>query len=133
MNEIHPAISEDDEPKLFPDTEMRRIAERFAPRRPVAVEAIHAIEEALRAPAALSDTLALRKKSHGEFIDDARTSQSLKYVMHQGKNWDDLTQVQQEALDQIATKIGRILSGDPKHPDHWNDIQGYARLVEERL
>jgi hypothetical protein len=53
--------------------------------------------------------------------------------MRATKNWDVLDHVKREALEHIATKIGRILSGDPNHRDHWEDIQGYARLVEDRL
>src|SRR5690606_10084595 len=30
-------------------------------------------------------------------------------------------------------KIARILIGDPNYADNWHDIQGYAKLVEERL
>jgi hypothetical protein len=41
--------------------------------------------------------------------------------------------IQVEALEMIAHKIGRILSGDPNHQDHWDDIAGYAKLVSERL
>ena len=36
-------------------------------------------------------------------------------------------------LGTIADKIGRILSGDPNYADNWHDIQGYAKLVEDRL
>ena len=53
--------------------------------------------------------------------------------MRQSTNWPRLDHVQAEALEQIATKIGRLLSGDSKHADHWKDIQGYAKLVEDRL
>ena len=37
---------------------------------------------------------------------------------------------QREALGQITFKIARILSGDPNHPDHWDDIAGYALLAK---
>lgn len=40
---------------------------------------------------------------------------------------------QQEALDMIAHKLGRILNGDPDYADSWADIAGYARLVADRL
>jgi hypothetical protein len=40
---------------------------------------------------------------------------------------------QREALDMIAHKIGRILNGDPNYADSWHDLEGYARLVEQRL
>jgi hypothetical protein len=28
----------------------------------------------------------------------------------------------------IATKIARIVAGDPRNADHWHGIVGYARL-----
>ena len=40
---------------------------------------------------------------------------------------------QQEALDMIAHKIGRIINGDPDYADSWDDIAGYAKLVGDRL
>lgn len=144
--QFEPAKPEDDDtPKFFPaDTETRRLAEKFAPTNPLraSVEAKRAIEEAMwREPHEperpkvpdVSGTLVARKKVHGEFANDARTAQGLKHVMRDGVNWDDLTFVQKEALEHIQTRIARILSGDPNHPDHWHDIQGFARLVEERL
>lgn len=122
---------------LFQETETRRLSERFA--RTVPVDAVRAIEHALRpeperpALGSISATLAARNRSHGEFDNDALASQRLKAVMRDTAKWDALTEVQREALEHIATKIARILSGDPSYADHWNDIQGYARLVEERL
>jgi hypothetical protein len=47
--------------------------------------------------------------------------------------WSQLSPVQRQALTVIADKIARILTGDPDYADNWHDIQGYARLVEERL
>jgi hypothetical protein len=40
---------------------------------------------------------------------------------------------QQEALDMIFHKIGRIVNGDPDYADSWVDIAGYAKLVADRL
>jgi hypothetical protein len=94
------------------------------------VQAMLAIE---RAVTEIDTILDERKQIHGDFTDDAGTAQALKDVMRAAMNWNDLTPVQREALEHIATKIGRILSGDPGHRDHWEDIQGYARLVGERL
>lgn len=71
-----------------------------------------------------------RQASHGKFADNARVSQALKHALRAGVNWDDLPFKQREALDQIAVKMGRIVSGDPGHSDHWHDIQGYALLGE---
>jgi hypothetical protein len=40
---------------------------------------------------------------------------------------------QQEALDMIFAKIGRIINGDADYADSWIDIAGYAKLVADRL
>ena len=137
MDDKSTILHDDDNGSLFPETETRRLSERFA--RAVPVEAVRALEHALRpeperpALGSLSATLAARNKSHGEFDNDALASQRLKAAMRDTANWEALTEVQREALEHIATKIARILSGDPNYADHWSDIQGYARLVEERL
>jgi hypothetical protein len=74
-----------------------------------------------------------RLKTHGDFTDHAQVTQSLKFGMQHSPNWDQLTPIQREALEMIQHKIGRILSGDPNHQDHWDDIVGYAKLVSDRL
>lgn len=84
-------------------------------------------------PDEMKAILAGRHAIHGDFSDDATASQSIKAAIRAGKNWAALSDPQMEALEQIATKIGRIMSGDPNYKDHWVDIQGYARLVSEQL
>ncbi len=76
-------------------------------------------------------TLIERNKIHGDFIEDARVAQDIKFVMQSAKNWGKLDAHQAEALHLIATKIARILSGNPDHADHWDDLQGYARLGKD--
>ena len=61
------------------------------------------------------------------------TSQALKRAMHDGRNWERLTDGEAEALEMIAHKIARCCAGDPYEPDHWLDIQGYAALVHARV
>jgi hypothetical protein len=82
---------------------------------------------------AVQSTLAEREKTHGNFTDNAKVMQGLKDVCHMSPNWIRMSYVQREAIDMICHKLGRILSGDPSHPDHWLDIQGYARCAWERL
>lgn len=84
-------------------------------------------------PPTIDETLYDRNSIHGDFTDDAGMAQGLKNLMRTGKNWGVLKPCQAECLEQIQTKIARILAGDPNHPDHWRDLQGYPRLVEERL
>lgn len=83
----------------------------------------------------IESTLAERGQRYGEFADHARICQNLKGVMvyDRASNWGKLSNVQKQALEVIADKIARILSGDPDYVDNWHDIQGYAKLVEDRL
>lgn len=71
---------------------------------------------------------AFKEKTHGVYRDTAEMSQNLKNVMGVGKNWESLNNSQREALEMIAVKIARILSGDVNYRDHWDDIEGYAEL-----
>lgn len=81
----------------------------------------------------LERTLAERGARYGDFTDHAQIAQDLQDVIRDSGAWLRLTPVQRQALTVIADKIARILSGDPNYADNWHDIQGYARLVEERL
>ena len=77
-------------------------------------------------------TLQERGARYGDFSDHARICQKIKRAMFSG-NWERLSDVQKQALEVIADKIARILSGDPNYDDNWHDIQGYAKLAEDRL
>lgn len=81
----------------------------------------------------IENTLAERGKRYGDFTDHADIAQSIQDDMRAAEGWKRLTRVQRQALTVIADKIARILSGDPNYADNWHDIQGYARLAEERL
>jgi len=92
----------------------------------------------------LEETLKERGNRYGDFEDHAKISQNLQEVMRmsvagndghgeQKDCWESLSDIQKQALTVIADKIARILSGDPDYADNWHDIQGYAKLVEDRL
>lgn len=76
-----------------------------------------------------------RGNRYGDFSDHAQICQDLKVIMQNTSvnGWNKLSPVQKQALEVIADKIARILSGDPNYDDNWIDIQGYAKLVQERL
>jgi hypothetical protein len=118
-------------------SETRRQSEKYAMNQEIDVTAITAIERAIRPapPQAITmeSILEDRQATHGDFSDDAEMSQRLKNLIRQGRNWTHLQTFEAEALDNMMTKVARILSGNPHHPDHWRDLQGYPRLVEERL
>lgn len=79
-----------------------------------------------------SALLTVRQTTHGDFEANAVISQKLKELtrLHSVGYRDP---VQREALDMIALKLSRILSGDGKFRDHWDDIAGYATLVSKHL
>lgn len=86
-------------------------------------------------------TLAQRGSRYGDFTDHARLCQQFKNTATAfapsnwttSFPWEELDPVKKQALEVIFDKIARILSGDPNYDDNWHDIQGYAKLVEDRL
>ena len=86
-----------------------------------------------QAGASINTLLADRATTHGDFTDVSRVAQDIKSIMTSSKGWPKLRSAQRGSLEVIATKIGRILGGDPTHKDHWDDIAGYAELVAREL
>lgn len=76
------------------------------------------------------ELLAERHQTHGTFEDNANISQALKETMHRTPGWNSLSTIEREAMDMIALKFSRILSGKSMQQQHWEDVAGYARLVE---
>lgn len=74
-----------------------------------------------------------RGKEYGYYNSMCETIQSLKNRMKVSSGWTNLSCSQKESLDMIAHKIGRILNGNPDNIDSWQDIEGYARLIREKL
>lgn len=81
----------------------------------------------------IDDTLKQRGSRYGEFAAHAQITQDIKAVMRRHVGWARLTADQQEALEMVAHKAGRILNGDPNYSDSWHDMGGYALLVAKRL
>jgi hypothetical protein len=83
----------------------------------------------------LSDTLEERGSRYGCFETHAEVTMRLKRCIKSEMLLRRLTLAddQQEALDMICHKIGRIINGDPDYADSWHDIAGYAQLVADRL
>lgn len=70
-----------------------------------------------------------RQTIHGDFRSNARISQMLKAVFRACEHWQFLDDVEKESIDMIAMKISRVLSGKSLEKQHWEDIEGYARLA----
>jgi len=76
-----------------------------------------------------------RATTYGRFVDVAEIAQEIKATIRIGdtNRSEELPADQIEALDMIASKMGRILGGDSNYVDSWIDIAGYATLVADRL
>lgn len=83
----------------------------------------------------ITSTLQERGARYGRFTGHAEITQALKRIIGEALvvRGRSLSPDQQEALDMIAHKIGRIVNGDPDYSDSWHDIAGYAQLVADRL
>lgn len=81
----------------------------------------------------IDSTLAERGSRYGSFVDQGRIEQNIKRAFADSPNWATLPDDSKSALEMIATKISRILKGDPEYDDSWRDIAGYATLIVNRL
>lgn len=83
----------------------------------------------------VENTLQKRGNVHGNFSDSSKLCQALKDLVRDmyPQEWSELDADMKESFDMIFHKMVRILLGDSTFPDHWHDIQGYAKLIEDRL
>lgn len=83
----------------------------------------------------ITNTLTERGNRYGKFTGHAEVTQMLKTVIASAltKRNKTLAPDQQESLEMICHKIGRIVNGDADYDDSWVDIAGYAKLVADRL
>jgi hypothetical protein len=71
-----------------------------------------------------------RDEQHGGLEAVGQLAQNMKGALRAGANWHRLAPGEREALDMIAHKIARILSGaDPHDSQHWEDVAGYAHAA----
>ena len=76
----------------------------------------------------MTDILAEKEKTHGQFTITSEVSQELKRALRRFAKWEALSSEQKEAVDGICVKLSRIISGNSDEADHWIDIMGYAEL-----
>jgi hypothetical protein len=86
---------------------------------------------------AINQTLQERGNRYGDFTTHADIAQHLQIAMRGdvvATQWDELSLDKRQALTVIADKIARILNpgADPEYRDNFHDIQGYAKLAEDR-
>jgi hypothetical protein len=78
-----------------------------------------------------TELLTERGTTHGSFTDNARNGQMLRDAFRSSPKWASMPLEHREALDHIAGKLSRILSGQSNFADHWADIAGYATLAKD--
>lgn len=78
------------------------------------------------------ETLMKRGNEYGEFSLQAEMSQSMESVLRSGPGWKKMNPAQKEAAKMIVHKLARLANGNPHSFDGWHDIQGYAKLAEDR-
>lgn len=71
-----------------------------------------------------------REKTHGSFVKNAQYYAELKGIF-ESAHYRNYLPIYVNALDMIALKLSRILSGQANFKDHWDDIAGYAKLASE--
>ena len=76
-----------------------------------------------------TDLLQTRQSTHGDFHENAIYAQQLRALFRTSPKWPQIHPVQREALDNLATKLSRILSGQAECRQHWEDVAGYAHLA----
>lgn len=73
-----------------------------------------------------------RQSSHGDYGVQSKVTEAIKDILLEA-GYKQLPWYVRNALDLIATKIGRLVCGDYKHADHYDDIAGYAQLVKKEI
>ena len=77
-------------------------------------------------------TLTERQSQYGCYEDVAHVTQQILSALRVG-NYDELPAPMKESLHMIASKMARIVNGDPEYLDNWHDIGGYAKLIEKLI
>lgn len=88
----------------------------------------------------VSEITRARGSVYGLFLHNGIVSQNIKLALrgipdpdNEGLTWGKLPPDVREALDAMALKMSRIVTGDPEFLDNWDDIGGYAKIVADRI
>lgn len=87
---------------------------------------------AAQASGGVDATLSQRQSQYGCYEDVAHVTQQILSALRVG-NYDELPAPMKESLHMIASKMARIVNGDPEYLDNWHDIGGYAKLIEKLI
>lgn len=77
-------------------------------------------------------TLGHRKARYGDFTCHAETADKLIAVVELRPGWGRMPPFVRHAIRYILDKVARAVEGDCLYTDNPHDIQGYAKLWEDR-
>ncbi len=120
---------EQDEPFLTPECTLN---DQYAEIEQVRQVEIHGAVKAAQASGGVDATLSQRQSQYGCYEDVAHVTQQILSALRIG-NYDELPAPMKESLHMIASKMARIVNGDPEYLDNWHDIGGYAKLIEKLI
>lgn len=116
----------------FIDDEPRGLNDQYAEIEQVRQVEIHGTVKAAQAGGGVDATLTERQSQYGCYEDVAHVTQQILSALRIG-NYDELPAPMKESLHMIASKMARIVNGDPEYLDNWHDIGGYAKLIEKLI
>ena len=79
----------------------------------------------------IEETIAERRKSHGDYADVSSTYTALLWALRLSSGFNRLNSAQWMSAEMILHKLARAANGDPNFEDHWYDIEGYAALARK--
>ena len=82
---------------------------------------------------AIEETLKTRGNVHGNFVTSAVFKDTVNHLVSLTPNYDRMGHACRQAMFMIVEKMGRILYGEPIFADHWHDISGYAKLIDDAI
>jgi hypothetical protein len=62
-----------------------------------------------------------RTTTHGQITEVSTLAQKLKDLLRSGQSWERMSPLHREMLEIAATKLARIVCGDPTTRDHWRE------------
>ena len=80
-----------------------------------------------------NDILKDRQTTHGTYSDNANLHEFLMAVLTRTEKWHTLPNTVKYGLTCIMMKICRIVNGDSRFADHYDDIAGYAIKTKESV
>ncbi|MCL2206592.1 MAG: hypothetical protein FWB90_00665 [Fibromonadales bacterium] len=80
----------------------------------------------------MSIEVVLKERSalYGSYEMNAEAKEAIAGILQALPSWGRAEPVHRQGAMMVIDKLVRAFNGDPRYPDNWVDIQGYAKLVE---